>query len=172
MDATDESSALDEGWIQWFCSLDGHRFLCEVDKDYILDSFNLYGLRAKVDNYDGALDMILGMELPEAEELFEPKTLDVYSCAIELYTLIHCRFIFTNYGLSLMNEKYAGGKFGVCPRVRCSEQRALPIGRSDQLKTHRVQLYCPSCQECFESKCNPLFWTKTPSFSLRFVSTS
>jgi len=31
------------GWIQWFCSLEDHFFFCEVDADYIKDSFNLYG---------------------------------------------------------------------------------------------------------------------------------
>ena len=32
------------GWIQWFCSLEDHFFFCEVDVDYIRDSFNLYGI--------------------------------------------------------------------------------------------------------------------------------
>ena len=32
------------GWIQWFCSLDGHEFLIDIDEDFIKDSFNIYGL--------------------------------------------------------------------------------------------------------------------------------
>ena len=32
------------GWIQWYCSLEGHEYLIEVEKDYIRDPFNLYGL--------------------------------------------------------------------------------------------------------------------------------
>lgn len=33
------------GWIQWFCNLENHRFLIEVEEDYLRDNFNLYGLR-------------------------------------------------------------------------------------------------------------------------------
>lgn len=32
------------GWIRWFCTLDGHEFLVEIDEDFIKDQFNLYGL--------------------------------------------------------------------------------------------------------------------------------
>ena len=47
-----EISASDDGsWIAWFCSLRGNEFFCEVDEDYIRDSFNLYGLKPKIDSY-------------------------------------------------------------------------------------------------------------------------
>lgn len=29
-DALEEGTNSSEGWIQWFCSLDNHEFLCEV----------------------------------------------------------------------------------------------------------------------------------------------
>ena len=35
------------GWIKWFCSLEGHEFLVEIDEDYIRDPFNLQGLQEK-----------------------------------------------------------------------------------------------------------------------------
>ena len=35
------------GGIQWYCSLEGHDFLVEIDEEFIKDSFNLYGLRKK-----------------------------------------------------------------------------------------------------------------------------
>jgi len=38
------------GWIQWFCSLEGHEFMTEIDEDFIKDQFNLYGLQAKFTN--------------------------------------------------------------------------------------------------------------------------
>jgi casein kinase II subunit beta len=42
----------DSSWVQWFCSLQGHEFYAEVDEDYLRDNFNLYGLRAKVANFE------------------------------------------------------------------------------------------------------------------------
>jgi len=31
-------------WIQWFCSLEGHEFLAEIDESFIRNHMNLYGL--------------------------------------------------------------------------------------------------------------------------------
>ena len=33
------------GWIQWFCSLEGHEFLVEIEEEFIKDPFNLIGLQ-------------------------------------------------------------------------------------------------------------------------------
>ena len=33
------------GWIQWYCSLEGHEFLCEIEEDFIKDNFNMIGLK-------------------------------------------------------------------------------------------------------------------------------
>lgn len=33
-----------ENWISWFCALEGHEYMVEVDISFIRDPFNLYGL--------------------------------------------------------------------------------------------------------------------------------
>ena len=56
------SSSSDDGedtWIQWFCALEGHEMFCEVDRSYIEDGFNLYGLRHWVPSINDSLDVIL-----------------------------------------------------------------------------------------------------------------
>jgi hypothetical protein len=45
---SDEAGENSGGWIQWFCSLEGHEFLVEIDEDFIKDGFNLYGLKKKM----------------------------------------------------------------------------------------------------------------------------
>jgi casein kinase II subunit beta len=39
-----ETDGTSVGWIRWFCSLEGHEYMVEVDEAYIKDPFNLYGL--------------------------------------------------------------------------------------------------------------------------------
>ncbi len=38
------------GWIQWFCALEGHEFLVDIDEEFIRDPFNIYGLQANFPN--------------------------------------------------------------------------------------------------------------------------
>lgn len=59
MSDTSSSDDGDETWIQWFCGLEGHEMFCEVDRSYIEDGFNLYGLRHWVPSINDSLDVIL-----------------------------------------------------------------------------------------------------------------
>lgn len=90
-----------ESWIFWFCALDGHECFAEVDEDYIKDSFNLFGLKPLISNYDAALDMILG-PAPDEEDIDDQHFLEVYRDAMDLYGLIHARYIITPRGLAQM----------------------------------------------------------------------
>jgi casein kinase II subunit beta len=51
MSESEESNYSEGGWISWFCNLEDHHFFCEVDQDYIKDSFNLYGLKKLFTHY-------------------------------------------------------------------------------------------------------------------------
>eukprot|EP01017_Pseudomicrothorax_dubius_P012327 TRINITY_DN149_c0_g1_i1.p1 TRINITY_DN149_c0_g1~~TRINITY_DN149_c0_g1_i1.p1 ORF type:complete len:257 (+),score=70.55 TRINITY_DN149_c0_g1_i1:91-861(+) len=138
-------------WIQWFCALEDHQFFCEVDEEYIKDTFNLYGLKPKFIHYDEAYEMILN-EAPEEEDLEDEHFLELYQEATDLYGLIHARFIQSPKGLALMREKFLLGKFGTCPRVLCERQNVLPVGMSEELRTSRVKVFCPKCEEVYIPK--------------------
>ena len=61
--------------------------------------------------------------------------LSVYEQAMDLYGLIHARFILSPKGLAMMREKFLMGGFGTCPRVLCKRQNVLPIGVAEDLNT-------------------------------------
>lgn len=39
------------GWIQWFCSIDGNEFFAEIDEEFILNRWNLFGINKVLKNY-------------------------------------------------------------------------------------------------------------------------
>ena len=97
------ASGHDEPWIQWFCGLKGHEMFCEVERSYIEDGFNLYGLRACVSNFSDCLDLILDRIGPDDSD-----DSHLTQSACTLYGLIHARYIITAHGLDAMYNKVRG----------------------------------------------------------------
>lgn len=109
-------------------------------------------MRPKVARYHEALEMILSPETPDEEDLQDERFLEIYQDATDLYGLIHSRYILSPRGLAIMREKYLSGRFGVCPRVMCERQNVLPVGMSEELRTSRVKVFCPKCQDVYIPK--------------------
>jgi casein kinase II subunit beta len=55
-------------------------------------------------------------------------------------------------GLAKLYSKYLQGVFGNCPRALCDRQRVLPVGFSDILRSSRVKMFCPRCEETYLPK--------------------
>jgi casein kinase II subunit beta len=83
-----------------FCGLKGQEFFCEVERSYIEDGFNLYGLRACVSNFSDCLDLILDRIGPDDSD-----DSHLTQSACTLYALIHARYIITAHGLDAMYNK-------------------------------------------------------------------
>ena len=126
--SSDDLSAETASWIAWFCSIRGNEFFCQVDEEYITDSFNLSGLKEEVPYYDMAVETILDGEHPSMNEMTEAQQEAVDSAAELLYGLIHARFIITAKGLTLMVRwGCPGGKAaGAPPRL----QPLLPLAHT------------------------------------------
>lgn len=148
----DEDFSGEGGWINWYCSLKGHEALAEVEEEYMKDNFNLCGLRSKVQYFDLALEMILSTESPDEEDLLDSEFVDVYRDAVDLYALIHARYIISPRGLQVMRAKYLKSAFGTCPRVNCYWQAVLPVGSTEEARVSSVKLYCPRCEQLYCSK--------------------
>ena len=110
-----------EGWITWFIELEGHDFFIEVDEVFLKDPFNLYGLKQKIANYNEALNMIVADESPDTDDFNSEEFMETYQSAMDLYGLIHARYITTPTGMSVMKEKFLLGDFGNCPRHLCKK---------------------------------------------------
>ncbi|ETO29904.1 hypothetical protein RFI_07214 [Reticulomyxa filosa] len=104
----------DFGWVSYFLTLKGNEFFCQVDDEYITDSFNLTGLANQVPYYEYSLDLITDVDrgsivfvLPyfilgkkkERGDLSDEHQEMVENDAEILYGLIHARYILTNRGL-------------------------------------------------------------------------
>jgi casein kinase II subunit beta len=65
----------------------------------------------------------------------------------------------------LQYEKYRGAEFGRCPRVFCNGQPLLPVGLHDVPLKSSVKVYCPKCEDIYNTN-------KSKSFSVfKFVLT-
>ncbi|PVU96966.1 hypothetical protein BB559_002182 [Furculomyces boomerangus] len=147
---TDSDTEFSKGWLEWFLSLKGSEFFCEIDEDYILDRFNLTGLQAEVTYFQKALELITD----SLEEYSESQAEEIENSAKHLYGLIHARYIITAAGISKMLEKYKESAFGYCPRVHCNNQPLLPLGITDVPGKYSVFLYCCKCEDVYNPKQN------------------
>ena len=142
------------GWIRWFCSLEGHEYMVEVDEDFIKDPFNLYGLQPQLgkDKFKQCIKMILSAQSPNEEDLADEQFLELNQEASDLYGLIHSRYINSACGMAKVYHKFLSSLYGTCPRALCDRQKVLPVGLSDSLKVSRFKLYCPRCEEVYVPK--------------------
>ncbi|KAL1920893.1 uncharacterized protein VTP21DRAFT_11528 [Calcarisporiella thermophila] len=149
LSAGSESDCAVKYWVDWFLSLKGNEYFCEIDEEYILDRFNLTGLNTEVSHYQQAMDLITdSLE----EEIDDDLREQVEKSARHLYGLIHARYILTGRGLAKMVDKYKRADFGRCPRVLCYNQPLLPVGLSDIPYGKSVKLYCPRCEDVYNPK--------------------
>ena len=126
-------------------------WLCDIPNDFILDSFNIYGLctefeeKTKCRSFQLCLDVItrkLKLDLAQMG--------DIVNYIPVVYGMIHNRFLLTQDGMSKIEEKYNASVFGVCPRIYCRMEKLLPIGLSSELGKSKVKVFCPCCREVYE----------------------
>ena len=157
--AVDSSSSEEfdgKSWVEWFLRQRGGEFYVEVEDNYLQDDFNLTGLSSLVPYYEQALNLITDCEDdeedPESSEGLE-------QASIQLYGLIHARYLLTTKGQAALLVKYNQGLYGLCPNVGCQyavkPQGVLPIG-SDLPDQGPTRVFCPKCCEMYVAKSSRL----------------
>lgn len=164
-------------WRTWFLSRPGYsRLLLKIPDEYLADEFNFADLVSGRPAVRELLSRIIGSAIPGhdpieektgnetnydsffKEELEKEKNQQPIleflqppqiSDAIQLYFLLHARYIQTREGLLRIANRYSRGDFGICPRFNCVRERLLPVGLSDLLGEARIQRYCPSCNDIY-----------------------
>lgn len=146
--SSDSTSASEEtsSWTTRFLAKPANAFLCSVDRSFICDSFNLFGLEDAIPDVGAAVRRVLGdvhadgagCRVSGTKASAGKKTTpgrkaggdrDKQDTAAELlYGLAHARYVMTPAGVSKMFDKYAAGCFGYCPRVNCELSPVMPIG--------------------------------------------
>ena len=108
-------------WIEWHVGNRGNEFLVEIDISFLYSTFHMFEFKENDDSsYEEAHKMILGLAPRSAQELEDSLYLKTYQQAVDLYGLIHARYIQTKDGMSKMQKKYEAKDFGTCPRVQCN----------------------------------------------------
>ena len=87
------------GWIIWFCNLKDNEFFCVVDPEWIQNRFNTYGLQYQFSNFDQLINLILCPSEPSIKQLQDENYVRTCKRAIDLYGLIHRRYIGSHQGL-------------------------------------------------------------------------
>ena len=153
MSSSDSSSSSQDGgggenrFISWFCSLPGNNLFCQVEEEFIQDSFNLTGISNRA-YFDYALDLILDVPLPVREHEISDSMREVIENEAEVvYGLIHSRYII-GPGLEQMFDKFIRGEFGRCPRFACGRYPLLPHG-PHAFGESGVLFYCANCEEVY-----------------------
>lgn len=130
-------------WLATFLQEPRNKYLVLVDEEFMLNSFNLAGMKTKIDHFNAAYEVLRRSAVPDVEREAVLHEAEV------LYGMLHQRFILTRPGMQLMFEKWQQGDFPKCPRVNCRAAEGLPYGLSEEWSRGTVKVFCPGCADVY-----------------------
>ena len=114
-------------WVDWHITVPGNQFLVPVDVSFIMNSFNMVEFKDSehlgLTYFEEAHSQILGMAPRSQEELEDKAFQGVYQQAVDLYGLMHARYIQTKEGMQKTKLRFLANDFGTCPRVECNKDQ-------------------------------------------------
>ena len=136
-------------WIRQFVQLPRNAWLVPIEKEWIGDWFNQYGIDTQFENFGLAIELITDSHSDQWRTLSDEKICRIHLQAMKIYGLMHARWIVQPKGLALMKEKYERGLFGKCPRYSCRGVNLLPVGTTFSLRKHSAKVFCPMCRDIY-----------------------
>lgn len=134
---------MSKNWLDCFLATPCGKYFVKVDKDYLDDNFNIYGLKDKL---DGSVDYRTIIQIIRGKE-GKPTNEKVAKYVEIIYGLIHARFLMTKSGLELIHKKYTDCVYETCPNYNCRAQ-CLPYGKNPD-PGRRLLMYCPACHDVY-----------------------
>ena len=134
----------------WLDSLYQNQYfkpLVHVPVEYIEEQVKDQELLSMVQNSSAAIKLLLHDIIvnKEMQSIIE-------NSALQLYGLIHARFIQTDTGKHAILMKYIENNFPPCPRSLCHQCECLPYGVSSKLGVSGLLWYCPNCGDLYIPK--------------------
>ena len=129
--------------------------------DKIVDELNIpKEILVKQGRFSLYLRHLYKAAAPTQEHLADDKYVQFVQDLIDVYGLLHARYIrtaegkFSNRltlisGMAKVMQKYLEGTYGTCPRALCNNTKCIPVGLSDKLRGSRVKIFCPKCDEVY-----------------------
>lgn len=141
---------VEPSWIDYFLNIEGHELFVEIDRDFIVDQFNLTDIPFGREGLHTVINYITG-PAPDSymERDDEPVDLPLDITARLVYGLLHARYIMSPRGQQKMLSKFLNGEYGRCPRALCRSQPALPMGLDERPNRCYVKLFCPKCEDVY-----------------------
>ncbi|KAE9551365.1 hypothetical protein FO519_005419 [Halicephalobus sp. NKZ332] len=136
-------------FINWLHSFPTTCMMIYVDEDFIRDGFNRQNIHKEIGISERQVNRLVEKILEGNIEEFDK---DEKTNAIDIYGLVHARFIVSPYGIDQMRLLFSRGAFGKCPRHFCADQNCLPMGETPRLGQSPVKIFCPRCKQIYEPK--------------------
>jgi casein kinase II subunit beta len=137
-----------QSWVSWFVESSRGSIFIPIDREYLENNYNFYGLRQKVPNFKYSLDLIRGPYVPRDQRPPDWPT-DIDDFGMCLYGLLHARYLITPAGQGKMLEKVQAGAYPRCPRMLCRGCFSFPYGTSDDIGQSNVKVFCPNCHDVY-----------------------
>ena len=138
--------------------------LLQIEKTYLEDSFNAYGLYDDEDHKERML--FRSLSHPSEKDKNELQTMTDFGDESErkeinkrlkdLYGQIHARYLLTNEGCIKAYKCWREAKWGKCTQKDCGSFHLLPYGKTYQLNQCVCIYYCGFCGRFYGKQSNSI----------------